>query len=70
METGGDMFSNSERLVGRMYRNWLSGNRVIIQMVSYDCETGEVRQRWRYRPNDPLYLLEDHTGKKQKQGGW
>ena len=20
--------------------------------------------------NDPLYLLEDHAGKKQKQGGW
>lgn len=69
------LFSNSERLVGRMYRHWLTADRdrlrrrgVTIRMVAYDLDHGDVREEWTYRPNDPMYLLSDHSGKETDTG--
>jgi len=61
------IFNNSEFLVGRMYRNWLTSaaseqlNHCSIQLIAFDASGVEARGRWSYNPNDPLYLLEDHS---------
>ena len=61
------IFTNSDVLVGRMYRNWLSGKsttgekRANITLLSFNKKTKELRGEWIFKPNDPLYLLEDNS---------
>lgn len=56
------IIDNSELLIGRMYRYFLSSNKVKIRLTSFDMDstaTGrEVSQKFAL-PNDPLYLLPD-----------
>tara|TARA_B100001250_G_scaffold280570_1_gene242902 strand:- start:9934 stop:11832 length:1899 start_codon:yes stop_codon:yes gene_type:complete len=62
--------SNSEFLVGRMYRNWLTTDnkegiqRAKIRLVAFDHEQREERPTTHYKANDPLYLLSKSSGMK------
>ena len=56
------VISNSELLIGRMYRYFLSEARVKIRLVAFDMEAYSARDQAEERfalPNDPLYLLEN-----------
>ena len=58
--TSRSLFTNSERLIGRMYRYWLHGEapKATIRMIAFDAESKTIRDTWMFRPNDPLYLME------------
>ena len=60
------LYSHSEYLIGRMYRRWLVDPKpkslakwptASIQLRAFDIQTGNVRNDWCYKPNDPSYLL-------------
>jgi len=61
------IYTNSDFLVGRMYRNWLSGKsssgeeKADITLTSFDQKTQRKLNEWSFTPNDPLYLLEDNS---------
>ena len=67
------IYTNSEFLVGRMYRNWLTKspkkdlNQCVIRLKSFDADGIEERNTWEYKPNDPLYLLVDNSATPSKQ---
>lgn len=67
------IFTNSDILVGRMYRNWLSDKssagekRAVIILRSFDAKTKVERNEWAFKPNDPLYLLEDNSANPSKE---
>jgi len=67
------IFTNSDVLVGRMYRNWLSGkssageNKANITLTAFDQKSKENRGKWSFRPNDPLYLLEDNSANPSEE---
>lgn len=56
------LYSHSQDLVGRMYRNWLHPDTdyrdVDISLILYDEDNDEVDETWNFQPNDPLYLME------------
>lgn len=56
------LIDNSEEIIGRMYREWLSDGRVSIHLKSYlqGHPKNLVEQR-EARPNDPLYLMRGTT---------
>ena len=62
------IYSNSDFLVGRMYRNWLTTNnkegkaKARIRLVSFDEDGKEDRDGWYFKPNDPLYRLPRSSG--------
>lgn len=60
---GKTIYKNSENLIGRMYRNWIHLDTdqpdVSISLKIYNEEKGEVTQTWEFRPNDPLYLMDN-----------
>lgn len=57
------LYKHSQKLVGRMYRNWLSPDtehrNVDINLTLYNDDTGEIDETWEFEPNDPLYLLKN-----------
>ncbi len=62
------IYRNSEFLVGRMYRNWLTTDnpegkqKALIKLVSFDNSGREERETWIYKPNDPMYMLSRSSG--------
>lgn len=60
---GKTIYKNSENLIGRMYRNWIHPDTdqpdASISLKVYNEEKGEVAQTWEFKPNDPLYLMND-----------
>tara|TARA_B100001758_G_scaffold245622_1_gene258988 strand:- start:133 stop:2028 length:1896 start_codon:yes stop_codon:yes gene_type:complete len=64
------IYRNSEFLVGRMYRNWLTTDnpegkqKALIKLVSFDNSGREERETWIYKPNDPMYMLSRSSGMK------
>ena len=67
------IYTNSDFLVGRMYRHWLSSEsdadvpNAQISLRAFDAEGVEPRGEWRFTPNDPLYLLKDNAANPSKQ---
>ena len=67
------IYTNSDFLVGRMYRNWLSEKsdanvpNASISLNAFDAEEMEDRGKWDFTPNDPLYLLEDNAANPSEQ---
>jgi hypothetical protein len=55
--TARSIIENSEMLVGRMYRRFLTTGAVKIRLVSADIDTGYVEVQ-EALPNDPGYLME------------
>jgi hypothetical protein len=57
------LYRHSENLIGRMYRNWLHPDTdkrdVEISLLVYSEDNDEVDESWEFRPNDPLYLMEN-----------
>lgn len=57
------LFRHSQDLIGRMYRNWLNPDtdyrNVDITLILYDEESEELDKTWEFKPNDPLYLMEN-----------
>lgn len=64
------IYSNSNFLVGRMYRNWLTTDnkegkqKALIQLISFDHSGRVERPSWIYKPNDPMYMLNRSSGMK------
>ena len=64
------IYNNSEFLVGRMYRDWLTTDnregkqKALIKLISFDNSGREERDSWIYKPNDPMYLLSRSSGMK------
>ena len=69
------IFNNSDFLVGRMYRNWLTSEpreeleRCSIRLTSFDASGIETRGRWTYSANDPMYLLQDNSANPSTETG-
>ena len=67
------IYTNSDFLVGRMYRHWLSkesdadvpNSQILLR--AFDDDGVEVRSEWSFSPNDPLYLLTDNAANPSKQ---
>ncbi len=59
-KTAAALFGNSEFVVGRMYRRFISRGDVAIRMAAFegDCDYEPVSERY-ITPNDPLYLTVD-----------
>lgn len=56
------LIDNSEELIGRMYREWLSKSQVTIRMKSFmDEKPDEAVLDRTALPNDPLYLMSKTT---------
>lgn len=56
------LIDNSEEIIGRMYRDWLSDGRVCINLRSYlQGQPNTLVEDRTARPNDPLYLLKGTT---------
>lgn len=58
-KTGKAVIDNSEFVIGRMYRKFLSSGKVDIRMATFDWENidgGPLNERSAV-PNDPLYLI-------------
>jgi len=51
------LIKNSEFLVGRIYRRFLSERRAGIRLVSFDVDDPQAFDETWARPNDPLYLM-------------
>lgn len=56
------IITNSELLIGRMYRYFLTNEKVRIRLASFDMEAnpryGKVEEKFAL-PNDPLYLMQN-----------
>ena len=69
------IFNNSDFLVGRMYRNWLTSkpqedlDQCSIRLTSFDANGIETRGRWTYSANDPMYLLQDNSANPSSETG-
>jgi hypothetical protein len=65
------LYRNSENLIGRMYRSWLHSDtdedNVNISLIVYSEENDEVQRSWAFKPNDPLYLM-DNTNVELPEG--
>ena len=58
--TAKTIIDKSELLIGRMYRYFLSNNKVEIRLVSFDMDAASQGRKSSLKfasPNDPLYLL-------------
>ena len=55
-KTARALLSNSEALVGRIYRRFVASHQSVIRMVSV-APDGELKEDYHVRPNDPLYLM-------------
>lgn len=55
--TGRAIIENSEHLIGRMYRKFLSSGEVQIRLVCVESESLVYTIDKQARPNDPLYLM-------------
>ena len=53
------LIKNSEFLVGRIYRRFLSERRAGIRLVSFNVDDPQAFGETWARPNDPLYLMSD-----------
>jgi hypothetical protein len=53
------LLENSESVVGRMYRYFISQKKARIRLASFEDSDGEpiLQKEWDVRPNDPLYLI-------------
>jgi hypothetical protein len=60
-------FSNTEFLVGRMYRYFLESEKCKILMTAFN-ERGEAIHSQSVRPNDPLYLMNNTNAPDVKYG--
>jgi hypothetical protein len=58
-KTGEAIISNSEFLIGRMYRKFLNNDKVKIRMATFDGDAKARTQKFEKfaKPNDPLYLM-------------
>ena len=60
---GKTIHQHSEDLIGRMYRNWLHPDAdkpvVSISLKLYHEGKGDVTQTWEFKPNDPLYRMDN-----------
>jgi hypothetical protein len=59
--TGRAIIENSEALIGRMYRKFLSTNQVEIRLACIESESLTYSIDKLARPNDPLYLMAGST---------
>jgi hypothetical protein len=57
--TAQTIIDNSELLIGRMYRYFLSDNRTIIRLVSFDGNTKKISINRYAEPNDPCYMMKN-----------
>jgi Histidine kinase-, DNA gyrase B-, and HSP90-like ATPase len=57
--TSQTIIDNSEHLIGRMYRYFLTDNRIIIRLSSFDGTTGKTSINRYAEPNDPCYLMKN-----------
>jgi anti-sigma regulatory factor (Ser/Thr protein kinase) len=68
---GKTIYEHSEDLIGRMYRNWIHPDTdkpdVSISLKIYHEGKGDVTQTWEFKPNDPLYLM-DNTNVELPEG--
>ena len=53
------LIKNSEFLIGRIYRRFLSERRADIRLVSFNIDDPQNIDETLARPNDPLYLIPD-----------
>lgn len=51
------LFSNSEFLIGRMYRHWIENETVEVQFITVEADTFKKLDSKVYRAVDPLYLM-------------
>ncbi len=61
-------FSNTEFIVGRMYRYFIAEEKCRIRMAAYDRSNNLLLSEY-VRPNDPLYLMENTQAPLVKMGG-
>ena len=57
------LYQNSEFLIGRMYRYWINDNKVSIDYIVIDFDTGEEISNNPFRAVDPLYLMDNTSDK-------
>lgn len=58
-KTANAIIRNSEHIIGRMYRNFISNGRVSIRMYTYNTEDRSNTGDEKYASsNDPMYLME------------
>lgn len=59
------IYDHSNHLIGRMYRHWLAEDKDVkhqdwpsasIRLISFE-DDGEIRSKWEYTANDPMYLM-------------
>lgn len=60
-KTGKSIFRHTQDLVGRMYRYFISDNKVSIRFKSceYDEKVYIINEEKEFKANDPLYLMKD-----------
>lgn len=52
------LIGNSEELIGRMYRGWISSGDVVIRLKSFmEDNPATAVEAKRAKPNDPMYLM-------------
>lgn len=68
---GKTIYEHSEDLIGRMYRNWIHPDRdkpnVSISLSIYHEDKQKATDSWEFKPNDPLYLM-DNTNVELPEG--
>ena len=53
------LITNSQELIGRMYRDWISTKKVTIRMARFVNSRPEEVEEKDALPNDPMYLMKD-----------
>ena len=48
---------NLERIVGRVYRKFIHGDKINIRCITFDANTATSESTYDIRPNDPLYQM-------------
>lgn len=62
-KTGKSIYKHTQRIVGRMYRNFLHKNKVAIRYKSVELKDGlyVLSDEQLFLPNDPNYLMKDSS---------
>ena len=53
--TAKSLINNSETLIGRTYRKFLSRDKIVIRLVNLHMDTDKVEEYREMKPNDPIY---------------
>ncbi len=57
------LYSNSEFLIGRMYRYWINSGDVVINYCVVERDTGRIIRDVNFRAVDPLYVMDNTSDK-------